>query len=91
MIDVIAKPTMGTWRGMLNGDIGSFKFVYVDVLEDRGSERFQSHGPCATSRPETLEELLRQHSLGVCLTNNKSPVVALVLKYHYCLPSPVVI
>ncbi|CAL8364276.1 unnamed protein product [Lota lota] len=66
VIDVIARPTMGIWRGMLNGNIGSFKFVYVDVLEDRESEKYQSHNLCSKSRPETLEELLKQHSLGEC-------------------------
>ena len=90
MIDVIAKPTMGTWRGMLNGNIGTFKFVYVDVLEDRGSEKYQSHRAGSRSGPESLEELLKQNSLGVCLSNN-SPGVVLVLKEHYWLPSPLVI
>uniref|UniRef100_A0A3Q2NXT8 SAM domain, SH3 domain and nuclear localisation signals 1b n=1 Tax=Fundulus heteroclitus TaxID=8078 RepID=A0A3Q2NXT8_FUNHE len=32
VIDVIAKPHMGTWTGSLNGQIGTFKFIYVDVL-----------------------------------------------------------
>ncbi|CAL8398527.1 unnamed protein product [Boreogadus saida] len=66
VIDVIAKPTMGIWRGMLNGNIGSFKFVYVDILEDRGSEKCPSHRPGSKPRPDSLEELLKQHSLGEC-------------------------
>ncbi|KAJ3589487.1 hypothetical protein NHX12_010332, partial [Muraenolepis orangiensis] len=66
VIDVIAKPTMGIWRGMLNGKIGSFKFVYVDVLEDGESEKYQSHKPWPKSRPQTLEELLKHHSVEEC-------------------------
>ncbi|XP_059913222.1 SAM domain-containing protein SAMSN-1b isoform X2 [Gadus macrocephalus] len=66
VIDVIAKPTMGIWRGMLNGNTGSFKFVYVDILEDRGSEKCLSHRPGSKPRPDSLEELLKQHSLGEC-------------------------
>ncbi|CAL8266927.1 unnamed protein product [Merluccius merluccius] len=66
VIDVIAKPTMGIWTGMLNGKIGSFKFVYVDVLEDRESDKYQSHKQHAKSRPETLEDLLKPHSLEEC-------------------------
>ncbi|KAK0151501.1 SAM and SH3 domain-containing protein 3 [Merluccius polli] len=66
VIDVIAKPTMGIWTGMLNGKIGSFKFVYVDVLEDRESDKYQSHKQRAKSKPETVEDLLKPHSLEEC-------------------------
>ncbi|XP_013855630.1 uncharacterized protein LOC106511414 [Austrofundulus limnaeus] len=37
VIDVMAKPPLGTWTGMLNGQIGTFKFIYVDVLSSEPS------------------------------------------------------
>ena len=34
VIDVISKPPMGTWMGLLNNKVGTFKFIYVDVLSE---------------------------------------------------------
>ncbi|XP_072302841.1 SAM domain-containing protein SAMSN-1b [Eucyclogobius newberryi] len=34
VIDIISKPAMGTWTGMLNYKTGYFKFIYVDVLKE---------------------------------------------------------
>ncbi|XP_028858290.1 SAM and SH3 domain-containing protein 1a isoform X8 [Denticeps clupeoides] len=34
VIDIISQPPMGTWMGLLNNKVGSFKFVYVDVLSE---------------------------------------------------------
>lgn len=39
MIDIIAKPSMGIWTGMLNGKTGNFKFIYVDVLTEEGGQK----------------------------------------------------
>ncbi|GAB1294903.1 SAM and SH3 domain-containing protein 1 [Apodemus speciosus] len=34
IIDIISKPPMGTWMGLLNNKVGTFKFIYVDVLSE---------------------------------------------------------
>ncbi|CAL9685964.1 unnamed protein product [Knipowitschia caucasica] len=34
VIDIISKPAMGTWTGMINNKIGFFKFIYVDLLKE---------------------------------------------------------
>ncbi|KAJ0062212.1 hypothetical protein NL108_017966 [Boleophthalmus pectinirostris] len=34
VIDIISKPAMGTWTGMLNNKIGYFKFIYVDLIKE---------------------------------------------------------
>ncbi|XP_078142544.1 SAM domain-containing protein SAMSN-1b [Centroberyx gerrardi] len=66
VIDIIAKPPMGIWTGVLNDKIGNFKFIYVDVLPDKGPEtheKTQTRIRSQKSRPETLQELLKQLSL----------------------------
>ncbi|XP_055082861.1 SAM domain-containing protein SAMSN-1b [Periophthalmus magnuspinnatus] len=34
VIDIISKPAMGTWTGILNNKIGYFKFIYVDLIKE---------------------------------------------------------
>ncbi|XP_020044078.1 SAM and SH3 domain-containing protein 3 isoform X3 [Castor canadensis] len=66
VIQIIEKPPVGTWLGLLNGKLGSFKFIYVDVLPE------ESVGPARPSRrqskgkrpkPKTLHELLERIGL----------------------------
>ncbi|XP_041864707.1 SAM domain-containing protein SAMSN-1b [Melanotaenia boesemani] len=38
VIDIIAKPPMGIWKGILDGRVGNFKFIYVDVLTEQSLE-----------------------------------------------------
>ncbi|XP_030010716.1 uncharacterized protein LOC115433438 isoform X2 [Sphaeramia orbicularis] len=38
VIDIVSKPPMGIWTGMLNNKIGRFKFIYVDLLTDEEPE-----------------------------------------------------
>ncbi|XP_048370591.1 SAM and SH3 domain-containing protein 3 [Sphaerodactylus townsendi] len=65
VIQVIAKPPVGTWTGLLNAKVGSFKFIYVDVIPDdpvpvlRSCSRSRSKRP----KPKTLEELLERMNL----------------------------
>lgn len=68
MIQIIEKPPVGTWLGLLNGKLGSFKFIYVDVLPE------EAVGPVRPSRrqskskrpkPKTLHELLERIGLEV--------------------------
>lgn len=35
VIEVISKPPNGIWTGMLRNKVGTFKFIYVDVLPER--------------------------------------------------------
>ncbi|XP_037605300.1 SAM domain-containing protein SAMSN-1b [Sebastes umbrosus] len=56
VIDIIAKPSMGIWTGMLNGRMGNFKFIYVDVL----TEETQSHRVTLKS---TVQEVLKRLSM----------------------------
>ncbi|XP_057176556.1 SAM domain-containing protein SAMSN-1b isoform X2 [Triplophysa rosa] len=65
VIDIISKPSMGIWTGMLNGKVGSFKFIYVDVLveESAPEPRIRSHRRSRRPRPKTLQELLERLNL----------------------------
>ncbi|XP_046907782.1 SAM and SH3 domain-containing protein 1-like [Hypomesus transpacificus] len=65
-IDIISKPPMGIWTGILNGKLGNFKFVYVDVLVDKEPELPQKMRPPRKnppSQPGTLHELLTRLNL----------------------------
>ncbi|XP_043996565.1 SAM domain-containing protein SAMSN-1b isoform X1 [Gambusia affinis] len=58
VIDVIAKPPMGTWTGSLNGRTGNFKFIYVDVLTHSSSTALHE-----VSQKPTVQEALRRLGL----------------------------
>ncbi|XP_060105366.1 SAM and SH3 domain-containing protein 3 [Heteronotia binoei] len=65
VIHIIAKPPVGTWMGLLNNKMGSFKFIYVDIIPDAPAPVLKS---CSRSRskrpkPKTLEELLERMNL----------------------------
>ncbi|XP_067085278.1 SAM and SH3 domain-containing protein 1-like [Osmerus mordax] len=65
-IDIISKPPMGIWTGILNGKLGNFKFVYVDVLVDKEPELPRKMRPPRRSpppQPRTLHELLTRLNL----------------------------
>ncbi|XP_060790457.1 SAM and SH3 domain-containing protein 1 isoform X2 [Neoarius graeffei] len=69
IIDIISKPPMGTWMGLLNNKVGTFKFIYVDVLSEEGEKpkcsirkRRKSQPPKPTSVEELLERInLKEH------------------------------
>lgn len=68
MIDIISKPPMGTWMGLLNNKVGTFKFIYVEVLNEEEEKpkrsvkkRRKSHPP----KPTSVEELLERINLKV--------------------------
>ncbi|KAB5543280.1 hypothetical protein PHYPO_G00077270 [Pangasianodon hypophthalmus] len=65
MIDIISKPPMGIWTGMLNGKVGSFKFIYVDVLAEEPApvHRMGNHRRSRRPRPKTLQEFLERLNL----------------------------
>ncbi|XP_030053897.1 SAM and SH3 domain-containing protein 1 isoform X2 [Microcaecilia unicolor] len=66
IIDIISKPPMGTWMGLLNNKVGTFKFIYVDVLSDveekpkRSSRRRRKGRP---PKPKSVEDLLDRINL----------------------------
>lgn len=68
VIDIISKPPMGTWMGLLNNKVGTFKFIYVDVLSEECEKpkcsirkRRKSRPP----KPTSVEELLERIDLKV--------------------------
>lgn len=68
VIDITSKPPMGIWTGMLNGKVGNFKFIYVDVLiekEPEAPQKMRMQRRCKRPRPKTLQELLERLNLEV--------------------------
>ncbi|XP_028314954.1 SAM and SH3 domain-containing protein 3 [Gouania willdenowi] len=62
IIHIIEKPPVGTWTGKLNNRVGSFKFIYVNLLPDQSPptkmrcSSLSNHR--ARSKPKTLDEVL---------------------------------
>ncbi|NWI65441.1 SASH3 protein, partial [Todus mexicanus] len=65
IIGIIEKPPMGTWTGLLNNRVGSFKFIYVDVIPEETAPARKSRGTGKSKRlkPKTLHELLERINL----------------------------
>ncbi|XP_051783040.1 SAM domain-containing protein SAMSN-1-like isoform X2 [Erpetoichthys calabaricus] len=65
IIEIISKPPMGTWTGMLHNKVGCFKFIYVDVLTEEHFEprKLRPHRRSKRPRPKTLQELLKRLEL----------------------------
>uniref|UniRef100_A0A3Q0RL01 SAM and SH3 domain containing 1 n=1 Tax=Amphilophus citrinellus TaxID=61819 RepID=A0A3Q0RL01_AMPCI len=65
IIDIISKPPMGTWMGMLNGKVGTFKFIYVDVLneEELKPKKTRRRRKARQPKPTSVEELLDRINL----------------------------
>ncbi|XP_019133416.2 SAM and SH3 domain-containing protein 1 isoform X2 [Larimichthys crocea] len=65
VIDIISKPPMGTWMGMLNGKVGTFKFIYVDVLneEEAKPKKTRRRRKARQPKPTSVEELLDRINL----------------------------
>ncbi|KAK2828870.1 hypothetical protein Q5P01_019904 [Channa striata] len=59
VIDIISKPPMGIWTGMLNGRRGNFKFIYVDVLTEESPETCSQR----VRHKSTIQEVLKRLSL----------------------------
>lgn len=62
IIDVVEKPPMGIWVGKLNSKVGSFKFIYVDVLPEESPlvqrKRTRSKVGPARAKHQLLEDVL---------------------------------
>ncbi|KFW78375.1 SAM and SH3 domain-containing protein 3, partial [Manacus vitellinus] len=67
IIGIIEKPPVGTWTGLLNNRVGSFKFIYVDVIPEETVPARRSRGSSRSKRlkPKTLHELLERINLQV--------------------------
>ena len=67
VIDIISKPPMGTWMGMLNGKVGTFKFIYVDVLNEEQvkPKKTRRRRKARQPKPTSVEELLDRINLKV--------------------------
>lgn len=65
VIDIIAKPAMGIWTGMLNGRMGNFKFIYVDVLTEECPDTHEETQPHRVRQRSTIQEVLKRLSLEV--------------------------
>ncbi|XP_074528580.1 SAM domain-containing protein SAMSN-1b isoform X2 [Halichoeres trimaculatus] len=63
VIDILAKPPMGIWTGMLNGKLGNFKFIYVDVLTEESPDTLEGKQTQRTQQKSTIQEVLRRLSL----------------------------
>lgn len=68
IIDIISKPPMGTWMGLLNNKVGTFKFIYVDVLneeEDKPKRPTRRRKKGRPPQPKSVEDLLDRINLKV--------------------------
>ncbi|XP_005992037.1 SAM and SH3 domain-containing protein 3 [Latimeria chalumnae] len=65
LINIIEKPPVGTWTGMLKNKVGSFKFIYVDIVPEEVEQpkKCKSHKRSNRLRPNTLQELLERINL----------------------------
>ncbi|XP_053129376.1 SAM and SH3 domain-containing protein 3 isoform X2 [Hemicordylus capensis] len=65
VIHIIAKPPVGTWTGLLNKRVGSFKFIYVHVIPEEPAPALRSCSRSKSKRPKpkTLHELLERINL----------------------------
>lgn len=68
IIQIIEKPPVGTWTGKLNNKVGSFKFIYVNILPEESTPPPRKRCTSKTGRrvkakPKTLEEVLERIGL----------------------------
>ncbi|XP_058025940.1 SAM and SH3 domain-containing protein 1-like isoform X2 [Ahaetulla prasina] len=66
IIDIISKPPMGTWMGLLNNKVGTFKFIYVDVLneeEEKPKKPTRRRRKGRLQQPKSVEDLLDRINL----------------------------
>lgn len=60
---------MGTWMGLLNNKVGTFKFIYVDVLneeEEKPKRPTRRRRKSRPPQPKSVEDLLDRINLKVC-------------------------
>ncbi|XP_066571163.1 SAM and SH3 domain-containing protein 3 [Amia ocellicauda] len=62
IIEIIEKPPVGTWTGKLNNKVGSFKFIYVNILPEENILPKRKRRNCK-HKAQTLEEVLDRINL----------------------------
>ena len=71
IIQIIEKDPVGTWTGKLNNKVGTFKFIYVNILPDETTPPMRkrcsgkNRRSMAKDKPQTLEEVLERIGLTV--------------------------
>lgn len=81
IINIISKPPMGTWMGLLNNKVGTFKFIYVDVLneeEEKPKRPTRRRRKSRPPQPKSIEDLLDRINLKVQILS-LSPYPSLLL------------
>ncbi|XP_040206521.1 SAM and SH3 domain-containing protein 1 isoform X7 [Rana temporaria] len=66
IIEIISKPPMGTWMGLLNNKVGTFKFIYVDVInevEEKPKRPIRRRRKGRPPKPKSVEDLLDRINL----------------------------
>ncbi|GAA6089530.1 SAM domain-containing protein SAMSN-1a isoform X3 [Tachysurus ichikawai] len=70
IINIISKPPMGIWTGMLNNKVGNFKFIYVHVLlkkeedeEEDKEEKEEEEEKALMVRPQRLSKKPQPNTL----------------------------
>lgn len=59
---------MGTWMGLLNNKVGTFKFIYVDVInevEEKPKRPIRRRRKGRPPKPKSVEDLLDRINLKV--------------------------
>ncbi|CAB1331267.1 unnamed protein product, partial [Coregonus sp. 'balchen'] len=81
VIDIISKPPMGTWMGLLNSKVGTFKFIYVDVLaeEEDKPKRNRRRRKGRQPKPTSVEELLERINLKVQYKHRQTHTLNLIV------------
>ncbi|XP_058270564.1 SAM domain-containing protein SAMSN-1a isoform X1 [Hemibagrus wyckioides] len=57
IINIISKPPMGIWTGMLNNKVGNFKFIYVDMLLEKEKDKGEDEEEKKNEEKEKEEAL----------------------------------
>lgn len=74
---------MGTWMGLLNNKVGTFKFIYVDVLneeEEKPKRPTRRRRKSRPPQPKSVEDLLDRINLKVQILS-----LSLCLPFHFFL------
>ncbi|CAL8356149.1 unnamed protein product [Merluccius merluccius] len=58
IIHIIEKPPMGIWTGKLNTKVGSFKFIYVNILPEEKPPVRRKKSRSKTNQPRAKYQLL---------------------------------
>ncbi|XP_048457095.1 SAM and SH3 domain-containing protein 1a isoform X2 [Rhincodon typus] len=66
IIDIISKPPGGTWMGLLNNKVGTFKFIYVDIVNnevEKPKRPKRRRRGTKHPKPQNVQDLLQRIGL----------------------------